>query len=81
MTEEITAGGVTIPISNAGKVLFPDDGITKKDLARYYADVPAGPAGTWPARLRFFLDRWRVAPPSGTGALRVGATLRPPPTC
>ena len=39
MTEEITAGGVTIPISNAEKVLFPGDGITKKDLASYYADV------------------------------------------
>lgn len=25
-------------IPNPGKVLFPDDGITKEDLARYYAD-------------------------------------------
>jgi bifunctional non-homologous end joining protein LigD len=39
VTEGITAGGITVPIPNAGKVLFPDDGITKQDLARYYADV------------------------------------------
>jgi bifunctional non-homologous end joining protein LigD len=39
VTEEIAAGGITVPIPNAGKVLFPDDGITKEDLARYYADV------------------------------------------
>jgi len=39
MTEEITAGDITVRISNAAKVLFPDDGITKEDLARYYADV------------------------------------------
>ena len=39
MTEQITAGDITVPIPNAGKVLFPDDGITKGDLARYYADA------------------------------------------
>jgi bifunctional non-homologous end joining protein LigD len=39
MTEEITAGEIAVRIPNAGKVLFPDDGITKEDLARYYADV------------------------------------------
>jgi bifunctional non-homologous end joining protein LigD len=39
MTEDITAGGITVRLSNAGKVLFPDDGITKDDLARYYADA------------------------------------------
>jgi bifunctional non-homologous end joining protein LigD len=39
MTEEITVGDITVPIPNAGKVLFPDDGITKQDLARYYADA------------------------------------------
>jgi bifunctional non-homologous end joining protein LigD len=37
MTEDVTAGGITVRLSNAGKVLFPDDGITKADLARYYA--------------------------------------------
>jgi bifunctional non-homologous end joining protein LigD len=39
MTDDITVGDITVRISNAGKVLFPDDGITKEDLARYYADV------------------------------------------
>ena len=39
MTEEITAGDITVRIPNAAKVLFPDDGITKEDLARYYADA------------------------------------------
>ena len=46
MTEEITAGEIAVRIPNAGKVLFPDDGITKEDLARYYADV-AGPMLPW----------------------------------
>jgi bifunctional non-homologous end joining protein LigD len=39
MTAEITAGGISVPLTHAGKVLFPDDGLTKEDLARYYADV------------------------------------------
>jgi bifunctional non-homologous end joining protein LigD len=39
MTEEITVGGIAVQIPNAGKVLFPGDGITKEDLARYYADA------------------------------------------
>jgi bifunctional non-homologous end joining protein LigD len=39
MTADIAAGGITVRFSNARKVLFPDDGITKEDLARYYADV------------------------------------------
>ncbi len=46
MSEEITVGGITVEVSNAGKVLFPDDGITKQDLARYYADV-AGQMLPW----------------------------------
>ncbi len=39
MTEEIVAGGIPVALSHAGKILFPDDGITKEDLARYYAGV------------------------------------------
>ena len=39
MAEKITAGGITVPLSHPDKVLFPGDGITKEDLARYYADV------------------------------------------
>jgi bifunctional non-homologous end joining protein LigD len=39
VTEEISVGDITVRIPNAGKVLFPDDGITKEDLARYYADA------------------------------------------
>jgi bifunctional non-homologous end joining protein LigD len=39
VTEEITVGGITVPLSHPDKVLFPDDKITKADLARYYADV------------------------------------------
>ena len=35
----IRAGRRTIRISNSDKVLFPADGITKEDLARYYAGV------------------------------------------
>ena len=51
MADEITVGGITVPITHPDKVLFPADGITKADLARYYADVAdsdaalaAGPA-------------------------------------
>ena len=36
---EIRAGRRTVRLSNADKVLFPADGITKEDLARYYAAV------------------------------------------
>jgi bifunctional non-homologous end joining protein LigD len=39
VTQEITAGGITVPLSHPDKILFPDDKITKADLARYYADV------------------------------------------
>ena len=36
---EITVGGITVPLTHPDKVLFPGQGITKADLARYYADV------------------------------------------
>jgi bifunctional non-homologous end joining protein LigD len=39
VTDDITTGDITVHVPNAGKVLFPDDGITKQDLARYYADA------------------------------------------
>jgi bifunctional non-homologous end joining protein LigD len=35
----VTAGGITVKLSRPGKVLFPADGITKGDLAGYYAGV------------------------------------------
>lgn len=39
--EIVKAGGREIEISNANKVLFPQDGITKRDLAGYYARIAA----------------------------------------
>src|SRR5438874_4097912 len=39
MADEITVGGITVPITHPDKVLFPADGVTKADLARYYADA------------------------------------------
>jgi bifunctional non-homologous end joining protein LigD len=46
MADEITAGGITVQLTHPDKVLFPADGITKRDLARYYADV-AGQMLPW----------------------------------
>ena len=37
--ERVRAGGVTVELSNTGKVLFPGDGITKGDLVAYYQAV------------------------------------------
>ncbi len=39
MTDQIAVGGITVPLTHPDKVLFPGDGITKEDLARYYADM------------------------------------------
>jgi bifunctional non-homologous end joining protein LigD len=46
MAEEITAGGITVPLTHPDKVLFPGEGITKADLAWYYADA-AGAMLPW----------------------------------
>src|SRR6516162_7880741 len=40
--ETLTAAGRKIPISNPRKVLFPQAGYTKLDLARYYLSVAEG---------------------------------------
>ena len=39
MSASVAAGRRNIPISHADRVLFPQAGLTKLDLARYYADV------------------------------------------
>src|SRR5687767_10303917 len=41
-SELLVAGGREVPISNPGKVLFPEAGFTKLDLARYYLAVADG---------------------------------------
>jgi bifunctional non-homologous end joining protein LigD len=40
--ELLVAGGREVPISNPGKVLFPEAGHTKLDLARYFLAVAEG---------------------------------------
>jgi bifunctional non-homologous end joining protein LigD len=35
----MTVSGITVELSNTGKVLFPDPGITKGELAGYYRDM------------------------------------------
>ena len=37
--EKLKAGRKSVQVSNAGKVLFPNDGITKGDIADYYRGV------------------------------------------
>src|ERR1035441_172288 len=39
---EITVGDRSVRISNPGKVLFPEPGLTKEDLVRYYIAVGEG---------------------------------------
>ncbi len=34
-----TVGGISVRLSNAGKIFFPDAGITKGELVRYYQDI------------------------------------------
>src|SRR5919108_3117878 len=40
--EVLTAAGREVPISNPRKVLFPEAGYTKLDVARYYLAVAEG---------------------------------------
>lgn len=40
-TKTLDVGGRAVEISSADKILFPDDGITKLDLAEYYAKIAA----------------------------------------
>lgn len=37
--KSITVGGISVDLSNTGKVLFPGDGVTKGDLIEYYRDM------------------------------------------
>jgi bifunctional non-homologous end joining protein LigD len=37
--EAITVSGITVELSNTGKVLFPDAEVTKGELAGYYRDI------------------------------------------
>ena len=37
--KSLTVGGIRVDLSNTGKVLFPDDGVTKGDLIEYYRDM------------------------------------------
>jgi len=58
-TETVTAGDRAVDISSADKVLFPGDGITKLDLARYYARIADTALRHWrnrPLTLRRFPD-------------------------
>ena len=36
---ELALAGRTVRLTNLGKIFWPDDGITKRDLLQYYADV------------------------------------------
>jgi bifunctional non-homologous end joining protein LigD len=37
----VTVSGITVDLSNSGKLLFPDDQVTKGDLVGYYRDIAA----------------------------------------
>jgi bifunctional non-homologous end joining protein LigD len=37
--QRLQVGRITVELSNTGKVLFPDDGITKGDLVEYYRGI------------------------------------------
>ena len=35
----MTVGGITVELSNTGKVFYPDDNLTKGDVVEYYRSV------------------------------------------
>jgi bifunctional non-homologous end joining protein LigD len=39
VAQQLQDGRITVALSNTGKVLFPDDGITKGDLVEYYHGI------------------------------------------
>jgi len=39
---QITVGDRVVRVSNPGKVLFPEPGLTKEDMVRYYIAVGEG---------------------------------------
>jgi bifunctional non-homologous end joining protein LigD len=39
MSDEIQVGRHSVRLTNSDRVLFPDDGVTKGDLARYYVEI------------------------------------------
>jgi DNA ligase D-like protein (predicted polymerase) len=41
-TVVLTLDGIDVPITNPGKVFFPQTGLTKMDLVQYYLDVAEG---------------------------------------
>ncbi|MEO7144203.1 MAG: non-homologous end-joining DNA ligase [Bryobacteraceae bacterium] len=38
-TAEVQAGGQTAKLTNLGKIFWPDEALTKRDLLQYYADI------------------------------------------
>jgi bifunctional non-homologous end joining protein LigD len=57
--DTVTAGGITVELSHPGKVLFPDDNVTKGDLVTYYQQA-AGMMLPWlrdrPVAMRRYPD-------------------------
>ena len=39
MSDELQLGRHTVRLTHPERVLFPEDGVTKGDLARYYAEI------------------------------------------
>ena len=73
MTAEITAGDIAVRIPNAAKVLFPADGISKEDLARYYA-AAAGRVLPWLRDRPVTMMRY----PDGLAGQRIVQKMSPP---